>query len=67
LVDVKVEMPTVPVSLTSSVPELVPDLLDIKAEPDPLVVPGLPSVFDPLPDSPKEDKTNIAVHHNDGN
>ncbi|KAK9498338.1 hypothetical protein O3M35_002993 [Rhynocoris fuscipes] len=54
-----------PVTLSSTVPELVPDLLDIKTE---SLVPGLPSVsvFDPLPDSPIKEEKPTLTHHNDG-
>lgn len=64
VLNIKQEIP--PVSLSSSVPELVPDLMDIKTDPDTLVT-SLPSVFDPLPDTlVKEEKPNLT-HHNDGN
>ncbi|XP_073968991.1 bromodomain-containing protein 2-like isoform X4 [Rhodnius prolixus] len=63
VLNIKQEIP--PVSLSSSVPELVPDLMDIKTDPDTLVT-SLPSVFDPLPDTlVKEEKPNLT-HHNDG-
>ncbi|XP_075227735.1 homeotic protein female sterile-like isoform X2 [Lycorma delicatula] len=57
-----------PVTLPQSMPsQLVPpDLLDLKQEPDPLVT-ALPSVFDPLPDSPKDEKPVLPnIPHTDG-
>ncbi|XP_024080312.1 bromodomain-containing protein 3-like isoform X2 [Cimex lectularius] len=68
---IKQEIPSVvtpPVSLPSTVSILMPDLQDIKTEPEPIVT-SLPSVFDPLPDSPiKEEKPPVPIlpHHNDG-
>lgn len=61
----------VPVALaTSVVPPIVPpEMLDMKREPEPIVT-GLPSVFDPLPDSPKEEKPVLPLQplpHPDGN
>lgn len=67
--DIKPDPDPVPVALaTSVVPPIVPEMLDLKREPDPIVT-GLPSVFDPLPDSPKEEKPVLPLQplpHPDG-
>lgn len=66
IADIKPMLPLVspvPVAIAASVvqPLVTPEILDIKQEPEPIVT-GLPSVFDPLPESPKDEKPILPLH-----
>lgn len=56
-----------PVVPSTIVPNAVPDLLSIKTDPEPSHPPPIPSMFDPLPESPvKEEKPVLPIpHHNE--
>lgn len=76
ILDVKAEVAAEPplpepVIMPEAPPVLPPEAIEaVKSESNDIDVPALPSVFDPLPESPKEEKLILPLppqpHQNDG-